>query len=312
MWSKPPPTVSVAEVKIHAARLRSRCSRSGPDTSIGVRWQRNPRGVSSYQSTSAALAASAGSVSKSRVGSSSPSQRDNRETASRARAWQASRPVAASRSGCSACSSATRQLIAVSKPSRTCGIANARHWVPRDGSPSMARRSASSACCSWSTGSCSADCAPPTPRASARQSRASSCHGRMPKPSPKNCAASSGNWCASSMTKACAPGSSSPKPSCFSARSASSRWWLTTTTSAACARCRACTTKQSSQNGQSVPRQLSTVEVTIGSSGESSARPSSSAISPNCERPDQARMRWNCAACSGLEKRGSPRACCRR
>jgi hypothetical protein len=83
---------------------------------------------------------------------------------------------------------------------------------------------------------------------------------------------------------------------------------LTTTRSASCARCRACTTKHSLQNGQSLPRQLSTVDVTIGSSGESSASPSSSAMSPYWVRPDQASTRWNCATCSGLLKRGSPRA----
>ena len=108
-----------------------------------------------------------------------------------------------------------------------------------------------------------------------------------PSPSPKNCAASSGNWCASSTTNACAPGRISPKPSCLSARSASSRWWLTTTRSAVCARWRAWTTKHSPQNGHSLPRQLSAVDVTCGSSSESSGKASSSARSPNagCAAP---------------------------
>ena len=74
------------------------------------------------------------------------------------------RPAAASRSGCKACSSVTSPAITVSKPSRTCGIVSARHCVPRGGSPSIAERKASSACCKWSTGSCSADCAPDAAR----------------------------------------------------------------------------------------------------------------------------------------------------
>src|SRR3546814_12380021 len=40
------------EVNIHAAREASRCARSGPDTSSGVRCRRKPRGESSYQRTS--------------------------------------------------------------------------------------------------------------------------------------------------------------------------------------------------------------------------------------------------------------------
>ena len=108
---------------------------------------------------------------------------------------------------------------------------------------------------------------------------------------------------------ACAPGRISPNPSCFSARSASSRWWLTTTRSAACARWRACTTKHSLQNGHSVPRQLSAVEVTSGSSGESSASNSSSAMSPLRVRPLHATTRWNWLICSRDVKRGSPLAC---
>ena len=129
-------------------------------------------------------------------------------------------------------------------------------------------------------------------------SRASSTSERAPTPSPKNCAARSGNWCASSTTNACAPGRISPKPSCFSARSASNRWWLTTTISATCARWRACTTKHSDQNGHSLPRQFSAVEVTSGSSGESSGSASSSARSPMRVRPPHATTRWNCAICS--------------
>ncbi len=119
--------------------------------------------VSSYQSTSVALPVSAGSVSKSRAGSSSPSQRPSRETASRARAWQASRPAAASRSGCKACSSVTSPAITVSKPSRTCGIVSARHCVPRGGSLHR-RTQRQQRLLQWSTGSCSADCAPDAAR----------------------------------------------------------------------------------------------------------------------------------------------------
>ncbi len=51
------------------------------------------------------------------------------------------------------------------------------------------------------------------------------------------------------------------------------------------------------------------VEVTIGSSGESSGSASSSAMSPKRVRPPQATMRWNCAICSRAVKRGSPLAC---
>src|SRR3546814_8398187 len=52
IWLKWPSTASVAEVNIHAAREASRCARSGPDTSSGVRCRRKPRGESSYQRTS--------------------------------------------------------------------------------------------------------------------------------------------------------------------------------------------------------------------------------------------------------------------
>ncbi|MCY1312296.1 hypothetical protein D9M70_627080 [compost metagenome] len=87
--------------------------------------------------------------------------------------------------------------------------------------------------------------------------------------------------------------------------------------SAACARCRACTTKQSSQNGHSLPRQLSMVEVTSGSNGESSGSAASSAMSPNFVRPPHATMRWNWSTCSRLVKVvrkacGSPLAWLRR
>src|SRR3546814_9379363 len=40
IWLKWPSTASVAEVNIHAAREASRCARSGPDTSSGVRCRR--------------------------------------------------------------------------------------------------------------------------------------------------------------------------------------------------------------------------------------------------------------------------------
>ncbi|MCW0465690.1 hypothetical protein NB705_002763 [Xanthomonas sacchari] len=291
MCSNSPFTASVAEVNTQAARDASRCARSGPDTSSGVRWQRKPRGVSSYHSTSFDGASASGSASKSGIGASSPSQRPSRVRSSRARAAQASKPGEASRSTVSGSCSRARSASSASKPSRTCGLASSRHCVPRAGSPSIAARNSRRVCSSACAGACRLASAPATWRLSATQSRASSCSGRMPKPSPKKFAASSGNWCASSITKACAPGRISPKPSCFSARSASSRWWLTTTRSAACARCRACTTKHSPQNGHSVPRQLSTVEVTSGSSGESSASASSSAMSPKRVRPLQATMR---------------------
>jgi len=116
----------------------------------------------------------------------------------------------------------------------------------------------------------------------------------------KNCPASSGIWCASSSTKACAPGRISPKPSRLIARSANSRWWLTTTTSASCAARRARTTKQSSKNGHSAPRQFSAVEVTRGHRPASSGTPSTSPMSPLAVRAAQARTRESSATSARL------------
>ncbi len=221
MCSKSPFTASVAEVNTQAACDVSRCRRSGPDTSSGVRWQRKPRALSSYHSTS--LEGGAGSASKSAIGASSPSQWPRRARISCARAAHASKPGEASRSAARLSCRRASSTCSASKPSRTCGLASSRHCVPRVGKPSIAARSSRKACSNACTGACRLASAPATWRLSARQSRASSCSGRMPKLSPKKFAASSGSWCASSMTKTCAPGRISPKPSCFSARSANSR-----------------------------------------------------------------------------------------
>ena len=155
---------------------------------------------------------------------SSPSQRRKRPSWSRARKWQASKPGAASRNGssvsCIACNASASAWNAGSMSTSS----NARHAVPRTGRLSMLARSARAACSSARAGSCTLASEPATSLHSPIASRASSTSGRAPRPSPKNCAASSGSWCASSTTKACAPGRISPKPSCLSARSASSKW----------------------------------------------------------------------------------------
>ena len=113
-----------------------------------------------------------------------------------------------------------------------------------------------------------------------RASRSSSSTWRLPRRVPKNCVARSGIWCASSRMTASAEPSRSPKPSSLSARSASSRWWLTMTMSASMALRRASTTWHLPMSAQRAPRQLSRVEVICGHRGCASPRSGTSARSP--------------------------------
>ena len=114
----------------------------------------------------------------------------------------------------------------------------------------------------------------------AAASRASPASWPLVTSTPKNRVATSGIWCASSMIRVSASGSSSANPCSLSAMSANRRWWLTTTTSARAARRRASTTWHSPNIGHFDPRQLSAVEVTARRTGSLSERSPTSARSP--------------------------------
>ena len=284
---KPPSTASVAEVNTQAARERSRCRRSGRHIQ-----RRALQAETARRRLVPAHVVVEGKgrrfmrlhpdIRKHRPGkvtlTPSPIQRASREQNS-ARAHGRRRVRAESRHGASAPRNTCSDEANPSKASLASGSSSAR-LRRRAAAGSIAARSARTACPEVARRR--PQCRERARHAllhSASASRASSTSGRAPMPSPKNCAASSGNWCACRRRRpARRAGFCRSLPVSARGRRAAG--------GGSRPRCpRACALPRLHHEAvvperASVPRQLSAVLVTSGSNGESSAARPSSARSP--------------------------------
>ena len=210
-WLKSPATDSVAEVWIQAARVASRRPLSGVARSSGVACRANPRALVSYQRTSPSASRSsmrasrADSVSARSCTLASPRERSAWPASASARSSSVWRRARTAAFGLRVVQRPLRQRAARGQAlHRQAQLAHGR--VQR-----LARLQQHAGGAGDGAG------------LGQRIARQLGQLARADTECEKNCPASSGSWCASSRMKASAPGRISPKPSCLSARSASSR-----------------------------------------------------------------------------------------